>query len=454
MVAYLSAGWQDAARALTARVVPSGFPRQGRAAWPDGAVWRLAAAAVCGLATANCSTPTQKFAGPRTREVDPKYGVAPSPRLYGENDVIPKGGGRNFTGRPYVVAGKTYTPREDPRGYVREGLASWYGTAFHGRQTANGEVFDRFSVAAAHPTLPLPSYARVTNLANGHSMIVRVNDRGPYHENRVMDVSQRVAEALEFRRAGTTRVRIEYVGKASLAGSDDTKLMATLRTDGRSAPLPGQRSIMFADAGADTAPAPRPALVAMAAARAAEAPEDEPFRPVAPRPVEPARAAEPARPALAFRPASPTPEPRHPVVLAQAPAKPEPAGRVAAHLPAAVRAVAPSAKLAALAPPPRTASAMSPAGARSPAPKLAATPMPVLRAAARPSRTAEAEARPPLRLTAPPLQLARAMPAPPERPAAKPVAGAQAGAHGKAVGAPARVQASKPTPRAKVAEAR
>ncbi len=67
-----------------------------------------------------------------------------------------------MTGKPYVVAGRTYVPRQDARGYVREGLASWYGTAFHGRQTANGEIFDRFSVAAAHPTLPLPSYARVT----------------------------------------------------------------------------------------------------------------------------------------------------------------------------------------------------------------------------------------------------------------------------------------------------
>ncbi len=110
------------------------------------------------------------------------------------------------------------------------GLASWYGDDFHGRQTANGEVFDMTSISAAHPTLPMPSYARVTNLANGKSLIVRVNDRGPFHANRVMDVSYRAAKLLEFERSGTARVRVEYVGRASLDGSDDRQLMATLRT--------------------------------------------------------------------------------------------------------------------------------------------------------------------------------------------------------------------------------
>lgn len=113
---------------------------------------RLAAVAGVALLTANCAgTPHPTTTAARSgRQIDPKYGVAPSPRLYGENDPIPKGGGRAMVGKPYMVAGHTYVPREDPRGYVREGLASWYGTAFHGRMTANGEVFDRFSVAAAH----------------------------------------------------------------------------------------------------------------------------------------------------------------------------------------------------------------------------------------------------------------------------------------------------------------
>ena len=137
---------------------------------------------------------------------------------------------------------------------MRVGIASWYGTAFHGRVTANGEIFDRYSIAAAHPTLPLPSYARVTNLQNKRSMIVRVNDRGPYHANRLMDVSQQVAEALDFKHVGTSRVRVEYVGRASTRGSDDNKLLATLRTDGRPAPFPGRASIMVADAGEAASP--------------------------------------------------------------------------------------------------------------------------------------------------------------------------------------------------------
>jgi rare lipoprotein A len=141
-----------------------------------------------------------------------------------------------MVGQPYVVGGRTYVPHNG-KGYSREGWASWYGAAFHGRLTANGEVFDRDSIAAAHPTLPLPSYVRVTNTVNNRSMIVRVNDRGPYERDRTLDVSERVADALEFRRKGVTRVRVEYLGKASTRGSDDAKLLATLRLDGTPAPF-------------------------------------------------------------------------------------------------------------------------------------------------------------------------------------------------------------------------
>lgn len=214
---------------------------------------RTLALGALALTTANCSS--QKTSSGSA--VDPKYGVAASPRLVEDGEAVPKGGGRALVGRPYVVAGQTYVPRDNPS-YVREGLASWYGLAFHGRQTANGEIFDRYSVAAAHPTMPLPSYARVTNLYNNRSMIVRVNDRGPYHANRIMDVSERVADALDFKRAGTARVRIEYVSRASLRGSDDAKLMATLRQDGR--PVPGLTGpIMVADASAPGSRS-RPAL--------------------------------------------------------------------------------------------------------------------------------------------------------------------------------------------------
>ena len=135
-------------------------------------------------------------------------------------------------GRPYKISGRTYTPRRD-EDYSREGLASWYGPGFHGRQTANGEVFDQHAVSAAHPTLPIPSYVRVTNLSNSRSLIVRVNDRGPFHDNRIIDVSKTVADALDFRKNGVARVKVDYVAPASTDGSDDQILIATLRDDGR-----------------------------------------------------------------------------------------------------------------------------------------------------------------------------------------------------------------------------
>jgi rare lipoprotein A len=146
---------------------------------------------------------------------------------YGE--TVPKGGGTYRVGKPYTVAGRVYVPEEDVN-YRAEGVASWYGDDFHGRLTANGEVFDMDSLTAAHPTLPMPCYARVTNLSNGKSLIVRVNDRGPYHGNRLIDVSNKAAELLEFKGNGVARVRVEYVGRAPLEGSDDRQLMATLRT--------------------------------------------------------------------------------------------------------------------------------------------------------------------------------------------------------------------------------
>jgi rare lipoprotein A len=156
--------------------------------------------------------------------------------VVGFGEPVPKGGGVYRIGKPYTVAGKTYVPEEDVN-YRAEGMASWYGDDFHGRQTANGEVFDMTSLTAAHPTLPMPSYARVTNLANGKSLIVRINDRGPYHADRLIDVSNKAADLLEFKGTGVARVRVEYVGRAPLEGSDDVQLMATLRT-GTPAPAP------------------------------------------------------------------------------------------------------------------------------------------------------------------------------------------------------------------------
>ena len=132
---------------------------------------------------------------------------------------VPRGGGRYQVGEPYEVAGVRYIPREDPK-YDEVGQASWYGELFHGRYTANGEIYDMDRLSAAHPTLPLPIYVHVTNLQNGRSIIVRVNDRGPFKQDRIIDLSRRSAEVLGFRRNGTAQVRVKYLRRASLNGDD------------------------------------------------------------------------------------------------------------------------------------------------------------------------------------------------------------------------------------------
>jgi rare lipoprotein A len=139
---------------------------------------------------------------------------------------IPAGGGYEHIGAPYTIAGRTYVPHEDPD-YSEIGTASWYGAAFHGRLTANGEIFDMNALTAAHTTLPLPSYVRVTNLENGASIVVRVNDRGPFHDNRIIDLSARAAELLEMTSTGTAQVQVDYIGRASLDGNDERMLIAT-----------------------------------------------------------------------------------------------------------------------------------------------------------------------------------------------------------------------------------
>jgi rare lipoprotein A len=223
-----------------------------------GRIARAGALAGACLALAHCSNSASN--------IDPRYGVAPSPRVVAPGEPVPKGGGSYRVGKPYMIAGQVYYPEDNAR-YRAEGTASWYGADFHGRLTANGEVYDLQGISAAHPTMPLPSYARVTNLANGRSLIVRVNDRGPYHSNRVIDVSVKAAELLGFHRHGTARVRVEYVGAAPIEGSDDRVLAATLRHH---------------------RPAPPPVLVASARPFVADThppPEAAPARRAAPRPL-------------------------------------------------------------------------------------------------------------------------------------------------------------------------
>jgi rare lipoprotein A len=117
-------------------------------------------------------------------------------------------------GKPYEIGGETYYPEYDPE-YVETGMASWYGPGFHGKSTANGERFNTGDMTAAHRTLPLPSIVKVTNVTNGKSVIVRVNDRGPFTHSRILDVSQRAAQQLDMVRSGTAKVKVEYMPEAS-----------------------------------------------------------------------------------------------------------------------------------------------------------------------------------------------------------------------------------------------
>jgi rare lipoprotein A len=205
---------------------------------------------------ANCSSGSK---------VDSKYGVSASTRVVQPGEPVPKGGGVYRVGKPYTVAGRVYIPEEDTN-YSATGIASWYGDDFHGRFTSNGEIYDMNSISAAHKTLPLPSYVRVTNLANKRSIVVRVNDRGPFAQDRVIDLSYKTAHLLGFHGRGLAKVKVDYVGRAPLTGSDDRKLLATLREGDRPATMLAQndaapvrqtaRNTAPADDDAEEAPAP------------------------------------------------------------------------------------------------------------------------------------------------------------------------------------------------------
>jgi rare lipoprotein A len=145
------------------------------------------------------------------KSLDPFAGVGAP--YYKGTGALPKGTGRKHVGKPYQVAGRWFTPKEQP-GYDKTGPASWYGEAFHRRKTSNGEWFDMNELTAAHPTLPLPSYAKVTNLENGQQIVVRINDRGPFVGPRIIDLSKRSADALGFKRQGTAKVRVQLIGDA------------------------------------------------------------------------------------------------------------------------------------------------------------------------------------------------------------------------------------------------
>ena len=134
-------------------------------------------------------------------------------------DATPRIEARSRYGNPasYVVRGRRYYTLASSRGYRERGIASWYGTKFHGHRTSSGETYDMYAMTAAHKTLPLPTYARVTNLRNGRSVVVRINDRGPFHDNRLIDLSYAAAMKLDIVRTGTGLVEVEAIDPAAPA---------------------------------------------------------------------------------------------------------------------------------------------------------------------------------------------------------------------------------------------
>jgi len=162
-------------------------------------------------------------------------GDNPPPNLELTPDAIPRDEPplRSATNRNYVVFGKTYQPFTDNRPFMQRGIGSWYGRKFHGQKTSSGEPYDMYAMTAAHPTLPIPSYVRVTNVANGRSVVVRVNDRGPFHSDRIIDLSYTAALKLDYISQGSTLVDVVRVREG-----DRPPLVASAgsATAGRSAP--------------------------------------------------------------------------------------------------------------------------------------------------------------------------------------------------------------------------
>jgi rare lipoprotein A len=189
---------------------------------------RLVVAVALAASLVACSTPRKEApaAAPAAPAAGPPPTASSSSRYYKDDgpganppanldaipDAVPRDEPLNrFANRPYVVLGREYVPATSLRPYRERGVASWYGRKFHGQKTSTGEVYDMYAMTAAHPTLPLPSYARVTNPANGRSVVVRVNDRGPFLHDRVIDLSYAAAHRLGIAQNGSGEVEVEAI---------------------------------------------------------------------------------------------------------------------------------------------------------------------------------------------------------------------------------------------------
>ncbi len=275
---------------LTAKTRGASRAPSGRA----GSRSRIVILAACAALGACNST-----GGLKTADIEPEIGAAATMAAVTEAPAA-----THKIGQPYKVAGKTFVPRANPN-YDTIGVASWYGDRFHGRPTANGERFDVDGLTAAHPTLPMPSYVRVTNLQNQRSVVVRVNDRGPFKDNRLIDVSERTAELLEFKHKGMARVRVQFVDLAPIEGEDESFLLASYRGPGMlpSSPRSATPNVMLAYAGQvreEPLPEARPAPTdapALAAAPAAAEPAPVIATAADPAPAEPVQTASAVGPA-------------------------------------------------------------------------------------------------------------------------------------------------------------
>lgn len=183
----------------------------------------LAAGWLAGCSSTPRTDPSAAPPPPQTRSAGGYYlddgpETNPPQNLHEVPDAVPRDEPlHRFANRPYRVMGVSYTPAKEREGFRQEGLASWYGKRFHGKKTASGEIYDMYGMTAAHPTLPIPSYAKVTSLDSGKSVIVRINDRGPFHSNRVIDLSYTAAFKLGLLKKGSGRVRVESIGPDTTA---------------------------------------------------------------------------------------------------------------------------------------------------------------------------------------------------------------------------------------------
>lgn len=213
----------------------------------------------------------RRSAAPRTQEMRLEETAAPAPVARPDAEPAAEGAPnwveRERVGPPYEANGRWYVPTPEP-GYEQTGTASWYGAQFHGQRTASGEIFDQEMLTAAHPTLPIPSLVQVTNLENGREVIVRVNDRGPFVGERLIDVSRRSAEVLGFEAAGHARVHVRYLGPAPRRVNADGA--PSPASPPSLAPVPQQPEGMAEQGPVSLLPAPAPET------SLAGAPEDAP----------------------------------------------------------------------------------------------------------------------------------------------------------------------------------